>query len=131
VKEVRAKVNEIREAKFPSLSKIGTAGSFFKNPIIGKVLQNEIEGWLDAPIPFHEVDENYVKIPLAWILEKLGWKGKQIGTMGCWKNQPLVLVHYGGGTASELIHFIQKIAEDVRKKTNIDIVPEVDIVYNE
>jgi len=130
VKEVRAVINEIREAKFPSLSKVGTAGSFFKNPVIGKVLQNEIEGWLDAPVPSYEVDEGHVKVPLGWIFEKLGWKGKQIGAMGCWKNQALVLVHFGGGTASELLSFIQEITQDVKRKTNIEIVPEVDIVLN-
>lgn len=131
VSEVRDAVNTIRERKFPNMAKIGTAGSFFKNPVVGKVLHKEMESWLDAPVPCYEVDERHVKIPLAWILERLGWKGKKMGTMGCWDAQPLVLVHYGGGTASELILFARSVMKDVKEKTSIKIIPEVNIVTNE
>lgn len=128
--EVREAVNKIREKKFPCLAKIGTAGSFFKNPIVKRSLHKEIEGWLDAPIPFYDVDEENVKIPLAWILERLGCKGRRVGSMGCWEAQPLVLVHYGGGTASEFILFARSIMKEVQEKTTIKIIPEVHIVTN-
>ena len=131
VGEVRDAVNHIRAQKFPNMTKIGTAGSFFKNPVVPKALHKEMESWLDAPIPFYEVDEAQVKIPLAWILERLGWKGKKLGTMGCWETQPLVLVHYGGGTASEMILFARWIMKEVQEKTTIKIIPEVHIVTNE
>jgi len=131
VRDVRDAVNEIRERKFPSLVEVGTAGSFFKNPVIGRTLHSEIEGWLDCPVPSFDVDENHVKVPLAWLLERFDWKGKRDGTVGCWKDQPLVLVHYGGGTASELILFAHKIMQDILEKTNIKIAPEVDVVANE
>lgn len=131
VKEVRDAVNAIREKKFPSLSKVGTAGSFFKNPIIKKTLHQELQGWFGAPVPAYEVDDEHVKIPLAWVLEHLGWKGKCEMHMGCWEEQPLIIVHHGGGTAGELILFAHKIMQDVQERTTIKIVPEVNIVSNE
>lgn len=130
VKEVREAINTIRDKKFPCIAKVGTAGSFFKNPTVRKSVHKELEGWLDAPVPFYEVDEDTVKIPLAWILERLGWKGKRLGAMGCWETQPLVLVHYGGGTAGELIMFARTIMKEVQEKTSIKIIPEVHIVTN-
>lgn len=130
VKEVRDTVNKIREQKFPCMTKVGTAGSFFKNPVIRKSLHREIQGWLDAPVPAYRVDEDHVKVPLAWILDRLGWKGKKEGHFGCWEQQPLVLVHYGGGTSGEMVLFAQKIMKDIQKQTTIKIAPEVCIVSN-
>ncbi len=131
VKEVRNAVNKIRGEKFPILTEVGTAGSFFKNPTISKTLHKELEVWLDAPVPSYEVDSGHVKVPLAWILERIGWKGKKEGNVGCWDKQPLLLVHYGGGSSEELLKFAEKIMLDVKNKTNIKIVPEVDIVNND
>ncbi len=131
VKEVRDAINKIRGEKFPNLTEVGTAGSFFKNPTISNTLHKEVENWLDAPVPMYKVDENNVKVPLAWILERIGWKGKKEGHVGCWDKQPLLLVHYGGGSSGEFLGFAEKIMQDVKNKTNIKIVPEVDIVKND
>ncbi len=131
VGDVRDAVNTIREKKFPNLTHVGTAGSFFKNPVISKTLLSEMTAWLDADVPFFEVDEHHVKIPLAWILERLGLKGMREGNVGCWEKQPLVLVHYGGGTSEEFLNFVNKISDIVKNKTNIKIEPEVNIIKNE
>jgi UDP-N-acetylmuramate dehydrogenase len=131
VSEVRNAINEIREKKYPSMTKVGSAGSFFKNPIVTKILFNEIVTWLDAPVPYYKVDDENVKIPVAWLLERFGWKGKRVGNVGSWNTHPLFFVHYGGGTSEELIAFAEKVMNDVKEKTNIDLVPEIDIVQNE
>jgi UDP-N-acetylmuramate dehydrogenase len=130
VSEVRSAINKIRERKFPNLTHVGTAGSFFKNPIISKTLLKELSGWLDAPVPFYDIDDNHVKVPLAWVFERLGLKGKKEGSVGCWEKQPLVLVHYGGGTSKEFLDFVGEIMQMIKVKTNIKIEPEVNIVFN-
>ncbi len=127
VQEVRDAVLSIRAAKFPDLAVVGTAGSFFKNPIISKRQYDAIAHTFGA-VPSYPVDAQRVKIPLAWVLEACGWKGKRIGHMGCWDAQPLVLVHYGEGTATELILFADQIRHDVAARARIDIEPEVRIV---
>jgi len=125
VKEVREAVHAIREKKFPELTEYGTAGSFFKNPIIHKNLLPSLEAWFQTPVPSYEVGGEHVKVPLGWMLERMNWKGRREGHVGCWENQSLVLVHYGNGTASELILFANKIVKEVKEKTTINIVPEV------
>jgi UDP-N-acetylmuramate dehydrogenase len=125
VHEVRKALCEIRGKKFPNLTAVGTAGSFFKNPTTTRDHLKDIEQWFACPVPHHEVDDEYVKIPLAWCLEKLGWKGVRRGAFGCWEQQPLVLVHFGGGTTAELDAFANEISADVRKRTALHVEREV------
>ncbi len=128
VTEVREAINKIREAKFPSLMKVGTAGSFFKNPIVSEQLIVEMEKWLDTPIPHYTLKDGTVKIPAGWILERLGWKGKREGNVGCWEKHALLLVHYGEGSAKEFLNFVEKVKKSVKEKTTIILEPEVRIV---
>jgi UDP-N-acetylmuramate dehydrogenase len=127
VQEVRDAVLTIRAAKFPDLRTVGTAGSFFKNPIITKAEHAQLVRTLGS-IPQYPVDDERVKIPLAWLLEKFGWKGKRVGHVGCWDAQPLVVVHYGEGTATELILFADQVRRDIAERTHITIEPEVRII---
>lgn len=129
VAEVRDAVCEIRRRKFPDLKVIGTAGSFFKNPVISDALLPSLHEWFGQEVPHYATSEaGKVKIPAAWLLEHLDWKGRQVGHMGCWKDQPLVLVHYGEGDASELILFAHRIMQEVKDRTTIKLDPEVCIV---
>lgn len=130
VPEVRKAVLSIRSKKFPDLNQYGCGGSFFKNPIIEKnVLRTLREKYKD--LPYYQVGENAYKVPLAWLLEHVvPWKGVTRKTVGVYKEQPLVLVHYGGGTASELKSLADDIAHSVSRETNILITPEVSLIGN-
>jgi UDP-N-acetylmuramate dehydrogenase len=127
VADVRHALHEIRGRKFPDLARVGTAGSFFKNPTTSKVHLQKISQWFSCEVPHHIIDDESVKIPLAWILEKLNWKGVQRGAFGCWEKQPLVVVHYGGGTSTELHAFVDAIVDDVKKHTALEIEKEVKV----
>lgn len=121
---VRETVLGIRAQKFPDLAQVGTAGSFFKNPIIDAVHYEQLSRvWPELP-GFPQGDGR-VKVPLAFLLERLGWKGVREGAVGVWHAQPLVLVHYGGGSADELEVLAEKIERDVNEKTEIVLEREV------
>lgn len=126
--EVREALGVIRGKKFPNLAEVGTAGSFFKNPVIKRSHHTEIESWFGGPVPAHGIDDELVKVPLAWILERLGWRGVRRGNVGTWKEHALVLVHFGGAHTDDLIRFANEIMADVRAKTAIRIEPEVSLV---
>lgn len=127
VQEVRDAIIAIRAAKFPNLDTIGTAGSFFKNPVVTKRQYEELVRRMGT-VPSYEVDEEHVKIPLGWLLEKFGWKGKRVGQVGCWEAQALVVVQYGEASANELLLFVYDIMKDIQKNTGIKIEPEVCII---
>lgn len=135
VAEVRNAVIAIRQAKLPDVTKLGTAGSFFKNPIISEsefvVLAKKFPG-----IPSFAVaasagagsgsEQDFKKIPLAWVLDKVcGLNGFREGNVGLFETQPLALVNFGGATTGEIKSFAQKISDIVREKTNLNIQWEV------
>jgi len=126
--KIRKAVIEIRKSKFPDLNLIGTAGSFFMNPIIEKEKANRLK--IEFPeLPLFDVDMGSYKISLAFILDKIcGLKGLRDGNVGLYERQPLVLVNYGGATSKEILDFADFVSKKVFEKTGIEIKPEVMII---
>jgi len=125
LESVRNAVLNIRAGKFPDLNHHGCGGSFFKNPVITRnQLRNLQSKFKDMPHYSHE--NGTYKIPLAWVLEHaVPWKGVRRKTVGVSELQPLVLIHYGGGSANEIKRLAEDITKSVSNKTNILISPEV------
>ncbi len=126
IREVSDAVIDIRRSKLPDPDELGNAGSFFKNPEIGKTqfepLQKRFPGIVYYPLP-----EGGFKIPAGWLIEKAGWKGKRVGDAGCHANQALVLVNYGKATGMELKKLAGQITDSVEAMFGIRLKPEVNI----
>lgn len=118
-------VHEIRSEKFPDIHKEGTAGSFFKNPMLSLLEYNTLQEKY-AGIPAYSVSEDVVKIPLAYILDKiLALRGFQKGHVRCFEKQPLVIVTTEGVTATDIDLFAREIEKKVFDATQIVIEREV------
>lgn len=119
-------IKNIRADKLPEVGVIGSVGSFFQNPIVDTdVFQKLKETYPDMP---SYPNENGVKIPAGWLIDKAGWKGHKENHVGVWDKQALVLVHYGDGKPEEILHLMNKIQDSVKEKFDIEIKPEVNIV---
>lgn len=119
-------VVSIRDEKLPRVSELGTAGSFFKNPVVTKeqatLLQKEYSG-----IPcFDYMDK--VKISAAWLIDYCGLKGMRKGGIGIYEKHALVLVNHGGAQGSELWDFATMIIDRVYQEFSITLEPEVNII---
>ncbi len=128
LQRVRDMVIEIRTNKLPSVNDYGTAGSFFKNPIIS---QNDYEKLLVLypMMPSYPTGTDNVKIPAAWMLDNLcGFKGFREGDVGVYKNQALVLINFGSATAEQIKDLAQQMIDCVKLKTNIILEREVEYV---
>jgi len=124
--EIRNAVIAIRTGKFPDLSEIGTAGSFWKNPFISKEHVEKLKT-LFPLLPSFAADGDNVKVPLAYILDAVcGLKGFTQGRVGLFKKQPLVLVAEKGATATEVNQLADEVARIVKEKTDISIEREVE-----
>jgi UDP-N-acetylmuramate dehydrogenase len=126
--EINSAVRAVRALKFPDLSLQGTAGSFFKNPIISNERFAELSSKYGAIPSFPAKDG--IKIPLAYILDHiLGLKGTRVGHVSLFGNQPLVLVTDEGATAHDVDEFAQAIEKKVFDATGIKIQREVQKVF--
>ena len=123
--EIRNAVTEIRSKKFPDWHTVGTAGSFFKNPIIPKAKYEDLVATY-PDLPGFETEEGMVKIPLGFVLDRiLGLRGYREGNVGLYEAQALVLVNYGGATEKEVTAFAQSVLQKVHDATGIEIEWEV------
>jgi UDP-N-acetylmuramate dehydrogenase len=128
LQKVRDIIIAIRIKKLPDVKLVGTAGSFFKNPII-PIAQYQILLETYPDMPRYVVNVELVKIPAAWILDNLcGFKGYRDGEVGVYQNQALVLVNFGGGTATQISKLAEKMIACVKEKTNIVLEKEVQII---
>ena len=126
LKEISQTVTKIRESKLPNPEKQGNAGSFFKNPTISDKQLIELKKSFPDIISFP--DKNGVKLAAGWLIEKAGWKGKQIGNAGVHAQQALVLINLANAKGSEIVELSELIKKDVFSKFNIKLETEVNVV---
>lgn len=127
IQSIAQAVIEIRSAKLPDPKQIGNSGSFFKNPVIPsvqfKTLQNQY-----PEIPYYPDMEGSVKIPAAWLIDQLGWKGYRKKDAGVHKDQALVLVNYGNASGMEIKELAQAIQSKVSEAFGIVLDFEVNVL---
>jgi UDP-N-acetylmuramate dehydrogenase len=125
--DLRNLIIHIRKSKLPDPERFGNGGSFFKNPAVDRAIFTCLR--VEYPrVPNYPDQENRVKIPAAWLIEKAGWKNKRIGDVGTWPTQPLVIVNYGGATGKEIYDFSEQIKEEVDRLFGIALEREVQVI---
>ena len=153
---VRKVIIKIRKEKLPEPSVVGSAGSFFKNPVISREHFERIEAAAKAefgpdykvphyiietePSPCHpepsschpersegSSPEQIIKVPAAWMIEQCGWKGRRSGGAAVWEKQPLVIVNYTGEAyPEEIVGLEKRIIASVKAKFGVELHPEVE-----
>ena len=130
---IRKVIIKIRKEKLPEPSVMGSAGSFFKNPVISAEHFARIEAAAkaelgkDYKVPHYDLPDGTVKVPAAWMIEQCGWKGKRSGNAAVYDKQPLVIVNYTGEAyPEEIVGLEKRIIASVKAKFDIELHPEVD-----
>lgn len=125
---IRNVIISIRESKLPDPKKIGSAGSFFKNPVINEAQFSSLSS-KNNTIPHYINEDGTVKIPAAWLIEQCGMKGKEHKGAAVYEKQPLVIINKGNATGKNIVDLSCMIQDAVKSKFNIDLEPEVNFIY--
>lgn len=127
--DIRSAVLDIRARKFPDLTKEGTAGSFFKNPIMSTEDAAALKRKYPE-IPLFEMPETAgIKVPLAWLLDHaLRLQGARVGGARLFEKQILVIAAGAGATARDVQELAALVEKKVSSDLNIHIEPEVKIL---
>lgn len=129
--DIRNAVISIRKSKLPEPAEVGSAGSFFMNPVVTpaefEMLRKEY-----ADIPHFPVLDPFtrqltgVKIPAAWLIDHAGLKGHTIGGASVHTAQPLVIINRTGtATADDIVALSGHVILTVKQMFNITLHPEV------
>ena len=126
--DVFDEVCKLRSKKLPDPNITGNAGSFFKNPIIHS---NEFKKLrIQFPdIPCYKTDNSsFLKIPAAWLLDYLGWKGKTLQGASVSSKHALVIVNLGNASGENILDLAKKMSSSVLDNFGIMLIPEVKII---
>lgn len=117
----------VRQAKLPDPAVLGNAGSFFKNPEIPADQYAELQRSYPE-IPAYNVAPGIKKVPAAWLIDKLGFKGEYKNAVRCHPTQPLVLTNTGNARGEDVKALASDIIEAVKNEFSIVLEPEVRLI---
>ena len=131
--QVRDVITELRWSKLPRPEEYGSAGSFFKNPVVDESTYLRIKAeYPDMPdahrSPFTSHLSPCYKLSAGWLIDRAGWKGKMQGRAGVWPKQALVLYNTGSCTGAEVVALAKAIQKDVKQKFGVALAPEAIII---
>lgn len=124
--ELADAITDLRWSKLPRPEETGSAGSFFKNPVVSSDHYESLKARYPDIVAF-PVDNGY-KLAAGWLIERAGWKGRTLGRAGVYEKQALVLVNRGGCSGADVVALSEAIIADVRKLFDVTLSPEAIII---
>jgi UDP-N-acetylmuramate dehydrogenase len=113
----------LRKRKLPDPARLGNAGSFFQNPVVGPDLAETLRAQFQG-LPVHALGPRAAKLSAAWMIEFCGWKGFREGDAGVSEQHALVLVNHGNASGRDILSLAKKIVRSVDETFGIRLQPE-------
>lgn len=126
-KEIFEAVCKIRSQKLPDPKVIGNAGSFFQNPIVSNTQFDLLSGKFPNIISYPD-SPGHRKLAAGWLIDQCGFKGKQVGPVGVYENQALVLVNHGDAKAADILNLAKMIQGKVFDQFGVQLEIEPNIL---
>ena len=120
---LQQQVIRIRQSKLPDPKEFPNVGSFFKNPIVNQQVFDQIAVHFPN-LPHYPQANDQVKMAAGWLIDQAGWKGKQLGPVGMFHKQALVLVNYGHASLTDVRQTYSAVQQAVWDKFKIMLEPE-------
>ncbi|OCG76726.1 UDP-N-acetylenolpyruvoylglucosamine reductase [Gilliamella sp. Nev6-6] len=123
------KVCDIRRSKLPDPKVLGNGGSFFKNPVVDKIVADKLLE-IYPNMPIYPQDHHQTKLAAGWLIEQCDLKGYQIGGAAVHQQQALVLVNKSHATAEDVVELARFIKKSVLQKFLVNLSPEIRFIGN-
>ena len=104
-----------------AFSRLGTM--FFHNPVVDATTAAALKA-VHPALPCYPQADDRVKLAAGWLIEQAGWKGKDLGPVGMYEKQALVLVNRGGATCEDVQRTMTAVQAAVREKFAVELTPE-------
>ncbi|MCQ2297370.1 MAG: UDP-N-acetylmuramate dehydrogenase [Bacteroidales bacterium] len=126
--EVIDVITQVRWSKLPRPEEKGSAGSFFKNPVVPINVYERIVKDYPGLVAF-DAEAGKKKLSAGWMIEQCGWKGRNLGHAGVYEKQALVLVNADGeARGGDVVELAGAVVSDVYQRFGVLLVPEAIIV---
>ena len=122
-RDIARAIIAIRQRKLPDPAVTPNAGSFFHNPVVTHDVADAM-GAAHPNLPRYPQADGRVKLAAGWLIEQAGWKGRQLGPVGMYEKQALVLVNHGGATGADVLRTMQAVTADVQARFAVSLTPE-------
>ncbi len=122
-RQIADAVIAVRRRKLPDPALLPNAGSFFHNPIVEAATAARLLA-AHPGLPNYPQADGRVKLAAGWLIERAGWKGRNLGPVGMYEKQALVLVNRGGASGNDVRELMRAVQNDVREAFGIALVPE-------
>lgn len=124
--QVAEAVMAIRRSRLPDPDTLANAGSFFKNPVVPASHYRTLLSQYPDLVSYPLADGTF-KLAAGWLLERAGWKGRQLGGCGFHAQQALVLVNPGGASGADVMALAETVKNDISQMFGItlEIEPRV------
>jgi UDP-N-acetylmuramate dehydrogenase len=121
--EIAQAISAVRQRKLPDPASTPNCGSFFHNPLVTAAQAEQLKAAC-LTLPQYPQPDGRIKLAAGWLIEQAGWKGKNLGPVGMYEKQALVLVNRGGATGADVKRTMAAVQADVLAQFGVTLTPE-------
>lgn len=117
----------LRRERLPDPATAPNVGSFFKNPLLPPEQAAGLAE-LHPELPLHAVGDGRSKASAAWLIDRAGLRGRQVGGMRVSRRHALVIENAGGGSYEDVCELARQVGAEVRARFEVELEPEPQIL---
>lgn len=122
-RDIAEAIVAIRQRKLPDPARLPNVGSFFQNPVVSRDKCAALLA-IHPDMPRYPQNDGRTKLAAGWLIEQAGWKGRDLGPVGMYEQQALVLVNRGGATGDDVKRTMAAVQADIRARFGVELSPE-------
>ena len=127
LQKVRDAVIATRQSKLPDPDVIGSAGSFFMNPVVSSETFKALLA-ANPDMPHYPAPDGKVKLSAGWLIDRCGCKSMSVGDAAVYDNHALILVNRGHAAAADILALASAITDKVEAVFGVRLQKEVEII---